>query len=56
MLSTSIEPLSKNRKSFIVNYSLLETNRKGKVSAVLSSGEVSTFEAIVHKKAMVWNV
>lgn len=53
VLGTLIEPLSKTKKSIRVNYSLLETNRKGEIHSVPISGEVSTLEAIVYSKDMV---
>ena len=53
VLGTLIEPLSKTKKSVRVNYSLLETNRKGEICAVPLSREVSTLEAIVHANDMV---
>lgn len=53
VLGTLIEPLSKTKKSVRVNYSLLETNRKGEIRAVPLSREVSTLEAIVHANDMV---
>lgn len=54
VLGTLIEPLSKTKRSFVVNYSLLETNKKGEVCPVPASGEVSTLEAIVHRKNKVY--
>lgn len=53
VLGTMIEPLSKTKRSFVVNYSLLETNGKGEVCPLPTSGEMSTFEAIVNQKNKV---
>ena len=53
VLGTLVEPISKTKKSFLVNYSLLETNRKGEVHPVPTSGEISTFEAVVYGKIKV---
>ena len=53
VLDTLIEPLSKSMKSYVVNYSLLETNGKGEVISIPKSQEVSTFETIVRNRNKV---
>ena len=53
VLGTLVEPITKSKKSFLVNYSLLETNRKGEVLRASAPGEATTFEAIVLGKHKV---